>query len=45
LSRRALDRATLARQLLLRRSEQPVLAAVEHLIGLQAQVRFFALPR
>ncbi|WP_327148441.1 winged helix DNA-binding domain-containing protein [Nocardia sp. NBC_01329] len=37
LSRRALNRATLERQLLLRRSELSVAAAVEHLVGLQAQ--------
>jgi Winged helix DNA-binding domain len=37
LSRRALGRATLARQLLLERSPMPVLAAVDHLVGLQAQ--------
>ena len=38
LTRRALGRATLARQLLLRRSEIDVTGAVEHLVGLQAQV-------
>ena len=37
LSMRALNRATLARQLLLERSDLPPLAAVEHLVGLQAQ--------
>jgi len=37
LDRRALNRATLARQLLLERSEMPVLDAVDHLVGLQAQ--------
>jgi Winged helix DNA-binding domain len=37
LSSRALNRATLARQLLLQRSPMPVLHAVEHLVGLQAQ--------
>jgi hypothetical protein len=37
LSRRALGRATLARQLLLQRSTLSVLDAVEHLVGLQAQ--------
>lgn len=37
LSNRALNRATLARQLLLQRSRMPVLHAVEHLVGLQAQ--------
>lgn len=37
LDRRALNRATLARQLLLERSTQPPAAVVEHLVGLQAQ--------
>nr|CAA9340021.1 MAG: FIG01121759: hypothetical protein [uncultured Nocardioidaceae bacterium] len=37
MSRRALGRATLARQLLLQRSTLSVLDAVEHLVGLQAQ--------
>lgn len=37
LSTRALNRATLDRQLLLRRSPLSVMAAVEHLAGLQAQ--------
>jgi hypothetical protein len=38
LSRCALNRATLARQLLLERAPMSPLAAVEHLVGLQAQV-------
>ena len=37
LSSRELNRATLARQLLLRREKRPAAAAVEHLVGLQAQ--------
>lgn len=38
LGRRALGRATLARQLLLERVDRPVAGALEHLVGLQAQV-------
>ena len=38
LTRRDLNRATLARQLLLSRSEGPVLDTVEQLVGLQAQL-------
>jgi winged helix DNA-binding protein len=38
LTSRELSRATLARQLLLERSELPPLEAVRHLVGLQAQV-------
>ena len=37
LHRRALSRATLARQLLLERSERSPVEAVDHLVGLQAQ--------
>jgi hypothetical protein len=37
LGRRALNRATLSRQLLLRGSELTPLAAIQHLVGLQAQ--------
>jgi hypothetical protein len=38
LGEQALNRATLARQLLLERAERPALDAVHHLVGLQSQV-------
>jgi len=40
LSRRALNRATLARQWLLQRARATAIEAVEHLVGLQAQAPF-----
>jgi hypothetical protein len=38
LTARALNRATLARQLLLERSDRSVLDTIEHLVGMQAQI-------
>src|SRR5437763_1414850 len=38
LTRKALNRALLARQMLLARAETSALAVIEHLVGLQAQL-------
>jgi hypothetical protein len=40
IDRRQLNRATLARQLLLQRGRMPTVKAVEHLVGLQSQAPF-----
>ncbi len=40
LSLRAINRATLARQLLIERDTRPAESAIEHLVGMQAQAPF-----